>query len=442
MLRDFKNHLREENLIPEGSTVLLAVSGGVDSMVLCELFREAGVSFGIGHCNFKLRGKDSEADKLFVKEYAKRMNIPCYTQDFDTKKISAAQRTGIQETARELRYEWLEKTRKTGNFNLIATAHHRDDSIETLLFNLIRGTGIAGLHGILPKQGVLIRPLLFAGKKEILFHAKSMKIKFREDKSNASGKYARNAIRQNLIPVLKKLNPAFDTSIAQTIQNIRQAETIYNLAVKEAWERNHAVVGEQIHILKREVGPSAKAQDGKRDVLFPFLSPFGFNASQVKNIRDVMDGPPGKKFISGSHILTVDRDVLILSPIQKKEGTSGAMIYDTEGGIQVPVELSFRIKEKGAMLKSPQHAYLDHSRLNFPLMVRRWKNGDVIYPMGMTGKKKVSDILTDNKISRPDKEKIFVLVSGNEIAWIIGMRVDRRFAAAPSTKKVFSITAK
>lgn len=435
MLEDFNQYLGEENLVPHGSSVLLAVSGGVDSMVLCELFKAAGLSFGIGHCNFKLRGKDSEEDKRFIKEYATRKNIPFYAEDFETKKISSERKKGIQETARELRYEWLETTRKTGNFDLIATAHHRDDSIETVLFNLLRGTGIAGLHGILPKQGLLVRPLLFLYKKDILAFAKANKIRFREDKSNAEDVYSRNAIRHHLFPALKKINPGFESNIFQTIQNIREAEIIYNQAVNEAWEKAHKVVGEQIHIPESEIRLSA--------FIFPFLSPFGFNAAQVKNIIDALKGIPGKTFISSTHILTIDREVLILSPIRKKEGKSGAMIYDGDGKISEPIALSFSVKNKGAALrKSMDLALLDHDLLKFPLLVRKWKNGDVIYPVGMNGKKKISDLLTDSKVSRPDKEKVYVLVSGNEIAWVIGMRVDKRYAATAATKKIFRISAR
>ena len=323
--------------------------------------------------------------------------------------------------ARNLRFEWLQQTRKQNNYNCIAIAHHKDDSIETFFINLLRGTGIAGLHGILPKQNNIVRPLLFASRKEIESFYKKNKLTHREDSSNKSDKYLRNKIRHHIIPALKKINPNIEDIISKDIEKIKDTEHIYREAITEKKQK----------VIKKENGRALISIDELKRLnpvntyLFEFLREYNFTSAVTKDIISSLKNQSGKNFYSSSHRLLKDRNYLIIT--NKKED-------------KPEIEVRFSVKKKTSEFKIPANKNiicLDYDLLKLPLTIRRWKPGDFFYPLGMKRKKKVSDFFIDNKIPLLDKERARVLVSGNDLVWIIGMRIDDRFKITDRTRKLY-----
>lgn len=430
MLEAFLHHL-EKHRFPKGKPCLLAVSGGIDSMVMCHLFHEAGLPFAIAHCNFQLRGKDSEGDENFVAAYAKKHGIPFYTNRF-----SIPGKSNIQETARHLRYEWLEVIRKEHSYTLICTAHHLDDSIETLLFHILRGTGIAGLRGIPIANQQVFRPLLFAYRAEIDAYAKRNKIKYRTDKTNARELYQRNRIRKYLVPLMEKIQPGFRRNAVSTMEHIAGAEQVYKDAVWSLFNEITELKNESVHIHKAKW----LAAEHRSILLFEYLSAFGFNAEQVRTIAAGVHAQPGRLYRSATHSLLNDRTHLILSPLRKEVREEEVLIREDFSQLEKPLSLAFYA---GRNLKpTPRRALLDRAKLRFPLLLRPWKAGDYFYPTGMSGRKKLSDLLTDLKVPRTEKQGIFVITSGEQIVWVVGMRVDRRFASTEQTTDPYCVELK
>lgn len=436
MLQPFLTFIKKEKLFAPSDKVLLALSGGVDSVVMCGLFHQARIRFGIAHCNFQLRGKESEEDALFAEELAAKYNVPFHSTAFKTEAYAKKNKLSIQAAARELRYEWFETIRKEYTYAVIATAHHRDDSIETFLINLIRGTGIAGLHGILPKHDQIIRPLLFTNKEEISRFAKKSRLDYREDSSNASDKYLRNKIRKNIIPALKKLNPALDSVLMKNIGHLGEVEQILKQEIarkrKEIVRVKNATVCISISKLQQ--------LDPLPTYLFELLKPYNFNSATVEEIISSLDGIPGKKFFSPSHRLIRDRKELI---IQKKEellpGEEILVVKKNQKKIVTGnLRLSFsRLPAGTKFSRSEKTASLDLDSLHFPLSIRKWKKGDSFQPFGMKGRKKLSDFFIDQKLSIAEKENTWLLISGNEIAWVIGQRIGDPFRITAKTKKIY-----
>lgn len=438
MLKEFSAYIKKENLFSTSEKILLAVSGGIDSVVMCELFQRAGLNFGIAHCNFLLRGKESEGDVKLVFHLAERFNVPLSLRVFNATTFAESKNISIQMSARELRYTWFEEIRKENKYTCIATAHHRDDSIETFFINLIRGTGIAGLHGILPKQGNIIRPLLFATKNQIMEFAEKEKIKFREDSSNASDKYMRNKIRHQVIPVLKELNPSFETTMNDTIQRLIKVEEIYDKEIEG--KRNYILNREENYFYIRK--DSLNGMQPLETYLFEFLKPFNFNSSTANEILLGLNGESGKQFFSSTHRLVIDREVLIIEDVSNLE------LQITDFKLQVKknqkeiifdnLKLAIKFMNlKSEIPKSKNTASLDFDKLVFPLEIRKWQQGDKFYPFGMKGKKKLSDFFIDNKVPLNQKENTWLLTSDGKIAWVIGMRIDNRFKITHATKKIY-----
>jgi len=420
MLNSFVAFTSQQKLFSEKHNILLAVSGGIDSVVMCELFHQSKIKFGIAHCNFQLRAKESDGDSAFVKKLGDKYKVDFFSKKFETNKFSERSGISIQMAARDLRYNWLEETRGKNGFDCIAVAHHKDDSIETFFINLLRGTGIAGLHGILPKQGNIVRPLLFATRQEIESFYKRNKLKHREDSSNQSDKYLRNKIRHRIIPELKKINPNIEEIISKDIERIKDVEQIYLETIN----------AKKNEILKKENGRTLisvnklKQLNSLKTYLFEFLREFNFSSPVIEDIIESFKKQSGKKFYSSTHQLVKDRENLIIS--ERNENIK-------------KLNLSFSVKDKNKNFKFPVNkniACLDHDLLQLPLKKRIWKRGDSFHPLGMKGKKKLSDFLVDNKISITDKEKVQVLLSGNQIVWVIGMRIDDRFKVTEKTKKI------
>ena len=460
MLQQLLAFLQKEKLIPflegrdrKGLCFLLTVSGGVDSVVMCDLFHKAGFSFAIAHCNFNLRGKESNEDEQFVKALAKKYHVAFHKKSFGTSSYAKRKKISVQMAARELRYEWLKRLTKeknlarhqndsmtAGGYDLIATAHHLDDSIETFFINILRGTGIAGLHGISSKQENIIRPLLFATKKMIRRYAEENNLTWREDSSNFTDKYLRNNIRHHLIPSLKKLNRGFEKTISKELSYFKDAADIFKKFIEEKKKEIVVEEGKNILLNIQKLKDSGYAET----ILHELLRSFDFTPETTELIAKKLYTTAGKKFLSPTYRLIKDRDFLILtkhsvrnekeflledSQTEFKNETLHLKIEIINGGLS-------SIKEKKNSI-----AYLDYSTLSFPMKIRKWKRGDFFYPLGMNGKKKLSDFFIDQKIPVHEKENCWVLESDNNIVWIIGHRIDNRYKVLQNTKKIFCIFA-
>jgi tRNA(Ile)-lysidine synthase len=440
MLDHFITFIKTENLFNPEQKILLAVSGGIDSVALTDLFYRAGFSFAIAHANFGLRGGESTRDEEFVRSLADKYGVEIFVRNFDTAGYAIKKKISIQVAARELRYTWFDELLQQHGFACVATAHHLDDQVETFLINLTRGTGIAGLHGIPVQQRKIIRPMLFTQRKEIESYAFANHLEFAEDSSNKSLKYTRNRIRHKVIPQLEKINPGFKLAVNETIEKIKDFEAIYRKTIEETRNSIIEEKGDSISIKSS----AFYNLDPIETIAFELLSPFGFTKSQIGDIIGLRDSISGKEVISPTHRLIKDRDRLILLPI-KADDRIKVYLIDYEGliiGITNPVKV-----QAECLARKPEKfddtgltAYLDLDKLTFPLIIRKWERGDFFFPLGMTKQKKLSDFFIDLKYSKFDKENQWLLCSGNDIVWIIGKRIDDRFKIIPGTKKVLRIS--
>ena len=438
MLKEYLAFVKKEKLFSKKQKILLAVSGGVDSAVLCELFHRAGFRFGIAHCNFNLRGKESDGDETFVKKLAIKYKVAFHSEKFETKKFSKQNSISIQMAARELRYSFFESVRKKSDYDYIATAHHKSDVMETMLLNLARGTGVSGLHGILPKREKIIRPMLFATREEIEKFAAGNHILFREDSSNRAEKYQRNLVRKKIIPVLKKINPDAENSFYQSALKIRDAEKLLFDFINKFKRKNVSVRKDTTHISISAI----TSLGGGETVLFELLRPFGFSPDVVVLIFESSKSIPGKQFLSSSHRLIRDRKNFIITPLPENHSPSLQRVT------QVPAEINFyesafsfsvRSAERFAIPRSSAVCCLDLDKLKFPLVIRSWQQGDSFVPLGMKHKRKVSDFLIDKKIPLHEKEKVKVVESNGQIICLTGLRINDRFRVTDKTKKILVV---
>ncbi|MEO6883850.1 MAG: tRNA lysidine(34) synthetase TilS [Bacteroidia bacterium] len=442
MLQKFQQFISEKKLFDAHQKILLAVSGGVDSVVMCELFYRSKINFSIAHCNFNLRGKESEGDAQFVKKLAATYKVPFFVKLFDTKKYAHEKKISTQMAARDLRYSWFSEILQKEKLDGIAIAQHKSDEIETLFINLVRGTGIAGLHGILPKKEKIIRPLLFATRDEIEVFAKNEKIKFREDSSNNSDKYVRNKIRHKIIPILKEINPAAENSIVESIEKIRDTELIFQKYI--AQKRNELLqYKKEITTISIE---KLRKENPLKTIVYELLKEFHFNSETISGIIFSFDSSSGKTFFSSTHRLLKDRNTLIIEPIASQKKALQKNIFSigknqkTHSADKIKLVFSKHENKNFEMDKSSRIACLDYDLLEFPLQLRKWEKGDFFYPLGMKSKKKLSDYFIDKKISIQEKEKIEVLLSGNgDIVWLVGQRIDERYKITATTKKNYIV---
>ncbi|NVN94478.1 MAG: tRNA lysidine(34) synthetase TilS [Bacteroidetes bacterium] len=442
MFKQFKRYISAQKLFTRKDKILLTVSGGLDSVVMCELFYQSGLQFGIAHCNFLLRGQESDLDEIFVKDLASKYNVPFHVNHFQTIDFASEKNVSIQMAARQLRYDWFEELVEAEKYQYYATAHHQNDEIETFFINLLRGTGIAGLHGILPKQNHLIRPLLFTCREKIEKFANELQLKHREDSSNSSEKYLRNAIRHNIIPQFKYLTNDFERIMIENIEKIRETEIIFNemLEIK----RKEIVNIENSKVLLNI--EKLLALYPVKIYLYHFLSPFGFNNETIESLILSLNEISGKQFFSPTHRLLKDRENLIITEIDN-DFREDEVYYIKEDDIQIfnPIILEFRITTESEMIKiNPDKnlAYLDFDKLKFPLYLRKWQYGDFFFPFGMNGKKKVSDFFTDQKFSIIDKENTWLLCSGDNIVWVVGWRIDEHYRLTTKTHRGYIIELK
>jgi tRNA(Ile)-lysidine synthase len=434
-----QNYVADENLFSADNHLLVAVSGGIDSMVLLHILQNTGQKLSVAHCNFKLRGADADADEDFVKAYCKENKLALHAESFKTKEIAKESGESIQMAARRLRYEWFEALLLIHNYAFVATAHNANDVAETFFVNLSRGTGLSGLTGIKSKIGNVVRPLLFATRAEIEAYAKANKIKWREDKSNQSVKYRRNLIRHKVVPVFEKINPSFSQSMARTIARLEQSNKVLKQFMDEELEgaisENNGKVYISIKHLKK-LKPLGL-------YLFELLHPYGFNAEQIEDVEHALENQSGQHFIADEFELLHDREVLIVRPKKQREKKEYTIEKGTKA-ISKPVKLAFSVKTYSVKtdLKQPANiALLDFDKLKYPLTLRRWRVGDRFQPFGMTQSKLLSDFFKDAKLSQDEKEEVWILESDGKIAWIVGYRTDNRFRITDKTKAVITITA-
>jgi tRNA(Ile)-lysidine synthase len=439
MLQAFKSYIKDSLLFDQADRILLAVSGGVDSIVMVHLFKDAGFNFGIAHVNFGLRGEESDGDEAFVKNISEQIGVPFYVRHFNTKQYASGHKISVQMAARDLRYAWFEEVLNEQGFSFVATAHHLDDQAETFFINLLRGTGISGMHGILPKQGKIIRPLMFTTREKIMSVALDLNLAWREDRSNKSRKYLRNKLRLDVLTELYKINPLFSHKLNESITHLRDVESIYNshIAGVTADLVQHTTEGILISI------DWVYEYEPHDTYLFELLKPYNFTFSVVKEIVHSLDTFSGKVFYSPTHRLLRDRENFIIQPLTELSETSSNNVkYTIDRGtkeIEHPLTLDWHETDQIADLPMGKSsvACLDLNKLKFPLQLRKWEKGDWFMPLGLKGKMKLSDFFINQKVSVADKEKTWLLVSGEDIVWVVGKRIDNRFRITPKTKKAF-----
>lgn len=441
LLKNFKEYIKKERLFQPKDKLLLAVSGGVDSVVLCELCHQANIPFTIAHCNFQLRGAESERDEQFVVNLAKKYQAELFLNRFNTEKYAAETKLSIQVAARELRYNWfnevIDSESFTGNIDnkkigKILTAHHADDNVETLLMNFFKGTGIAGMRGILPGQGRLVRPLLFAGKAELAAFAIANNLTFVEDSSNVSDKYTRNYFRNQLIPNIQQVFPKVTENLRGNLERFREIDMVYSEAMLQYKKRLLVHKGGEVHIpvLKlKSIAPLAT-------VVYEIIKDFNFTAHQVNDVIGLIESDSGKYINSSTHRIFKNRNWLIVNLLNNFVAKN-ILIEEKDGEVGFEAgKLQINKCQFTKLNTSLSIAQLDFAKIKFPLLLRKWKQGDYFYPLGMQKQKKVSRFLIDQKLSLAQKEKVWVLEMDKKIIWVVGMRIDDRFKITPQTKEI------
>jgi len=441
-LERFKLFVKEEKLFSSGDHLLLAVSGGLDSVVLTDILYTLGYTFSIAHCNFNLRGDESNRDEDFVKQLANDYDVPYYVKTFDTAGYAVTNKCSIQEAARQLRYNWFETIineqvldKSTRKMRLL-TAHHLDDNLETMLMNFFKGTGIAGMRGMLPFTENVARPLLFARRNDLENYASFKVLKWVEDSSNLEDKYSRNYVRHQLIPLVEKLYPQALNNLADNLDRFRDIEKLYQLSVDRLTKSLIVQKGDEVHIPVEKI----RLSPASKTIVFEIIRRFGFSAPQSDEVIKLLDSQTGKYILSGTHRILKNRNWLIISPIEQSEKSA----YIME---EIPAEINFpngrlSIREstpgdKEIIQADNMIPFLDASDIVFPLILRKWKTGDYFYPLGMRKKKKIARFLIDLKKSKGEKENTWVLESGKRIIWIVGLRIDDRFKIMPSSSVIY-----
>lgn len=427
-------HIHDHHLFSKNDKLLVAVSGGVDSVVLCKLCQLAGFDFAIAHCNFQLRDEDSMRDEQFVTSLASRFHVPLHTIRFDTRDYALHHKMAIQEAARVLRYAWFEKIRFENQYDYILTAHHADDNIETVVMSFFRGTGIKGLTGIQEKNGKLIRPLLFASRQELEIFLQDNQLEYVQDESNFHDDYTRNYFRNTLLPMIAKVYPDVQANIWANIVRMKDVETLYRQAVEQYKKKwiDHIGSDAYMPVLLMQKTPAMQT------VLYEILKEYGFSPAQTAEVIDLMESESGKYILSKTHRILKNRRHLIISPI--KEIQNSFVIIEEEGIYPFPEGvIKMDTVSNHEISTDSNMAFLDADTIRFPLIVRPWKTGDYFYPLGMQKKKKLSRFFIDKKLSLIDKEKVWVIEMNKKILWVIGHRIDDRFKVTPSTKNILRL---
>lgn len=436
MLGSFQNFIR--NSAPAQKKIAVAVSGGIDSVVLCELCAQAGLSFLLLHCNFGLRGEESLRDENFVRSLGEKYKVDVVVKDFDTKKYASEKKLSIQEAARDLRYQWFSEIHGQGEADFILLAHHANDNIETLLMNFFRGTGLEGLTGMpwIVPSAYCLRPLLQHTRKEIEEFAEKNGLRWVEDSSNQSNKYTRNFFRNEIIPAIKKVYPQVEENLLGNIERFQKINVIYQSGVDQLKKELCEYKGAEIHI------PIHKLSKYKNSsLIYELIKDYGFGEKQVQEIIKLTEAGSGKFIENESYQIIHHRKKLIIAPKIIRTETA-AIEKETKILRLAEADLSLRFVDAGdfSLNKSLLLAQLDAGLISFPLLVRKWKQGDYFYPLGMRKKKKLARFFIDQKLSRADKEKLYVIESDKRIVWVVGLRIDDRFKITPSTKNILELS--
>jgi len=434
----FKEFIAKERLFAPDEKLLLAVSGGLDSVVLTELCHRCKFDFIPVHCNFQLRGEESERDEAFFGRLCQRYGRSGHAGRFDTRQYAESNRVSVQVAARELRYGWFEDFVRDGRARWILTAHHLDDNIETMLMHFFKGTGIAGMRGILPKQGNIVRPLLFARKEDLKAFAAGAGLEWVEDSSNESDKYTRNFFRHQLLPLVEQAYPASPNNLADNLQRFREVEVLYRQAV-EGWKKKLMEPrGEEVHIPVEKL----RKADPLPTVVHEIISSYGFSAPQVGEVIALLDSATGKYVRSKTHRIIRNRNWLLIVPLMEEQAENllveaqSTSIHYKEGELRIT---RMAIADLPHLDQNADVALLDAGKITYPLLLRRWKPGDYFYPLGLRKKKKVARFLIDTKVSMADKERTWVLEMDKKLIWIVGRRIDDRLKITPATKQVLRI---
>ncbi|WP_276963502.1 tRNA lysidine(34) synthetase TilS [Bacteroides graminisolvens] len=418
LMKKVKEFIEKEDLFSKQDKILVALSGGADSVALTRILITLGYHCEAAHCNFELRGEESDRDEDFVRNFCRSLNIKCHSIHFETRRYAAQQSISIEMAARELRYNWFSKICEESDCQVVAVAHHKDDSVETMLLNLIRGTGINGLLGIRPKNGNVVRPLLCASRQEVVAYLHRMNQTYVTDSTNLEDEYTRNKIRLNLLPLMEEINPSVKDGLVKTASYLNDISKVYQQAIKESIDRIFITPEKEISIEKLMNEPAPQA------LLFEVLSPLGFNSTQVEEVYGSLNGQPGKRFISSQWQVVKDRELLLIEKV-KTANDKPQIIFE-----EVLLTKDFVIP------KDKNTACFDANKFKGVISIRKWEKGDYFIPFGMKGKKLVSDFMTDSKFSLLKKEQQWVLSCNDQIAWLIGERTDNRFRIDDSTQKV------
>ena len=473
----FIKFVKQKNLFHPGDVLLLAVSGGVDSVVLCELLHRTGFQFVIAHCNFHLRNEESERDSQFVRELAKKYGVTFFLKEFDTHNYASENKLSIQEAARELRYNWFHMMTARADItyaanrdmypaNWILTAHHADDNMETMLMNFFRGTGIHGLRGIMPKQGKLVRPLLPFRKAELVEFATSAGLQWVEDSSNETDKYSRNYFRKNIIPALKNIYPEVEQNLLNNLQRFQDIEVLYHQSIQSHLKKLLEFRGNEIHVPILKL----KKSEPVFSIVHEIIKPYNFTTGQVQEVVKLIETETGKYTQSPTHRIIKNRGWLIITPVITT-GSENVIIEENDKVVdfelgtlrlqrypnvtenshvnrpmafattQITNNESHTPNFKSQIPnKTDDTALVNAQEIIFPLLLRKWKAGDYFYPLGMgKKKKKVARFLIDQKLSKPAKEKVWVIEMNKKIIWVVGMRIDERFKISTESTPVLSI---
>ncbi|MBN2868922.1 MAG: tRNA lysidine(34) synthetase TilS [Flavobacteriaceae bacterium] len=434
LVNTFKNHIKQQLPFLKESKLLVAISGGLDSVVLTHLCKEVNLDFALAHCNFNLRGKESDVDESFVLELAEDLDIEVFIQNFDTESFAKNEKLSIQLAARKLRYDWFFELSAQLEFDYILTAHHADDNLETFLINLSRGTGLEGLKGIPEVNGTIVRPLLSFSREDIKDYAKANHLKWSEDSSNASTKYLRNKLRHDVIPVLKEINPEVLANFQSTLAHLNDSSTIVEDAVDSFL--NKAIVNIDDSQISYQIS-EFEALNNPKAYLFEIFKDYGF--TQWKDIENLLTAQSGKLVFSKTHQLLKDRECLILSEMSLEEKQDTISILETETEVKIPTGTLVFNTVNNIEKTNVSTIYIDKKKLNYPLTVRYWQEGDYFYPLGMQGKKKLSKFFKDEKLSLLDKQNTLLLCSNHQVVWVINHRADNRFKITKQTQDILKI---
>lgn len=434
------NFFKRNKIVHADKSFLLAVSGGLDSMVLAHIFIQLEIKFTIAHCNYKLRGNDSEEDYMLVKNFCKKNNVPLAYKEFKTKKIAKTEKKSIQEVARDLRYHWFNEIVDAEKLDYIVTAHHLNDSTETILFNLIRGTGIKGLTGIPSINRNILRPLIEISKAEILNFAISNRVHYREDKSNLENEYSRNYIRNQVLNSLVIKFPNSIHGIHKTSQSLVGLNQLLENNITN-WRQTYFTF-ETDDLIKFKISEFLNLEKFHRYFLFDLLSEFEVNSAVAQEILEAaLKNKKGVSWKNEKYDFTLNRENLLIS---KKRNSTHLPVFFTKS-VRLPnSECKIVVKKMSDKVQDFKKLGItkigvDKNKLSLPLELRTWKNGDIFYPFGMKGKKKLSDFFIDRKLSKFEKENVFIVCSNKEIVWIVGMAADRRFAVEPKSINIVSL---